>query len=81
MASGLSVPALATAVMVTLEHRKHPTATLLTSDCKGRSSTCYKFNMLTPRGYGIFFTKLRSGELVGFRSELDVAMARATVGT
>ena len=48
---------------------------------KDGSLTRYQFIMLTPRGYGIFFTKLHSGELVGFRSELDVAMARATVGT
>jgi type III restriction enzyme len=48
---------------------------------KDGSLTRYQFNMLTLRGYGIFFTKLRSGKLVGFRSELDVAMARATVGT
>jgi hypothetical protein len=47
---------------------------------KDGSATRYQFNMLTPRGYGIFFTKLRAGELAGFRSELDVAMARATVG-
>jgi hypothetical protein len=36
--------------------------------------------MLTPRGYGIFFTKLREGDLPDFRSALDVAMTRATVG-
>jgi len=47
---------------------------------KDGSATRYQFNMLTPRGYGIFFTKLREGELAGFRSELDVAMTRATVG-
>ena len=47
---------------------------------KDGSSTCYQFNMLTPRDYGKFFTKFRSGDLVGFRSELDVAMAKATVG-
>jgi type III restriction enzyme len=47
---------------------------------KDGSATRYQFNMLTPRGYGIFFTKLREGELAGFRSELDVAMAKATVG-
>ena len=47
---------------------------------KDGSVTRYQFNMLTPRGYGIFFTKLREGELAGFRSELDVAMTRATVG-
>jgi hypothetical protein len=41
----------------------------------------YQFNMLTPRDYGKFFTKLREGELAGFRSELDVAMAKATGAT
>jgi type III restriction enzyme len=41
----------------------------------------YQFDMLTPRDYGKFFTKLREGELVGFRSELDVTMARATGAT
>lgn len=40
----------------------------------------FHFYMLTPKDYGKFFTKLRSGDLVGFRSELDVAMAKATVG-
>jgi hypothetical protein len=44
------------------------------------SATRYQFNMLTPKGYGIFFTKLREGEFAGFRSELDVAITRATVG-
>jgi type III restriction enzyme len=37
----------------------------------------YQFNMLTSRGYGTFFTKLREGDLLGFRSELDVVMAKA----
>ena len=41
-------------------------------------ATRYQFNMLTPRDYGKFFTKLRERELAGFRSELDVAMAGAT---
>lgn len=40
--------------------------------------TRYQFNMLTPRDYGKFFTNLRTGELAGFRSELDVVMAEAT---
>ena len=47
---------------------------------KDACSTRYQFNMLTPKDYGKFFTKIREGELAGFRSELDVAMARATVG-
>jgi type III restriction enzyme len=41
-------------------------------------SVRYQFNMLTPRDYGKFFTKLREYDLAGFRSELDVAMAKAT---
>lgn len=35
----------------------------------------YQFNMVSPKDYGKFFTKLRKKELVGFRSELDVAIA------
>jgi hypothetical protein len=31
------------------------------------SATRYQFDMLTPRGYGIFFTKLREGDLAGFQ--------------
>jgi hypothetical protein len=34
--------------------------------------------MLTPRGYGKFFTKLRERDLAGFSSELDVVMAKVT---
>jgi hypothetical protein len=41
--------------------------------------------MLTPRDNGKFFTKLqtklREGELAGFRSELDVVMAKDTGAT
>lgn len=48
---------------------------------KDGSSTRSQFNMLTPRDYGKFFTKLREGELAGFRSGLDVAMAKATGAT
>lgn len=36
--------------------------------------TRYQFNMLTPRDYNKFFTKLRQGDLIGFRSELDVTI-------
>jgi len=36
----------------------------------------YQFNMLTQKDYGKFFTKLRNRELVGFRSELDVALTK-----
>jgi type III restriction enzyme len=41
-------------------------------------SVRYQFNMLTPQDYGKFFTKLREGELAGFRSELDVVMVKTT---
>jgi type III restriction enzyme len=44
-------------------------------------ATHYQFNMLTPRDYGKFFTKLREGELPDFRSELDVVMAKAAGAT
>ena len=44
---------------------------------KAEVATRYQFNMLSPKDYGKFFTKLREGELVGFRSDLDVAMAKA----
>ena len=37
----------------------------------------YQFNMLSPKSYNVFFQKLRDGELVGFRSELDVVMSGA----
>lgn len=37
----------------------------------------YHFNMVTPKDYNMFFTKLREGELVGFRSQLDVAVMKA----
>ncbi|MBV1726498.1 MAG: hypothetical protein KUA32_00560 [Candidatus Desulforudis sp.] len=41
----------------------------------------YQFNMLTPQDYGKFFTKLRSRELIGFRSELDVVLAKSAKAT
>jgi hypothetical protein len=44
---------------------------------KDGSVTRYQFNMLTLRDYGKFFSKLREGDLVGFRSGLDVATAKA----
>ena len=47
-----------------LEHAKIPTR--------------YQFNMMSPKGYNVFFQKLREGELVGFRSALDVAVANAS---
>jgi type III restriction enzyme len=37
----------------------------------------YQFNMISPRNYNIFFQKLREEGLVGFRSELDVAVEGA----
>lgn len=40
-------------------------------------STRYQFNMVSPKDYGKFFTMLRQQDLVGFRSDLDVAMTTA----
>lgn len=37
----------------------------------------YQFNMISPRSYAALFQNLREGSIVGFRSELDVAMAKA----
>lgn len=45
---------------------------------KAGVKTTYYFNMLTPKDFSKFFTKLRNGEAAGFRSELDVAVARAS---
>jgi type III restriction enzyme len=39
--------------------------------------TRYQFNMVTPRDFGKYFTKLRDKQLEGFRSELDVKIAQA----
>lgn len=39
--------------------------------------TRYQFNMISPKNYNVFFQKLRDGEVVGFRSELDVTMTKA----
>ena len=39
--------------------------------------THYQFNFLLPRSYNGFFQLMRGGGLVGFRSELDVALRRA----
>jgi hypothetical protein len=47
---------------------------------KEQLPTRYQFNMISPKDYGKFFTKLRKRELAGFRSELDVAMRRAQSG-
>jgi type III restriction enzyme len=40
-------------------------------------STRYQFNMLSPKSFNVFFQKLREKELGGFRSALDVIMAKA----
>jgi type III restriction enzyme len=41
-------------------------------------SSRYQFNFLTPKNYGVFFQKLRDNDLMDFRSELDVALAKAS---
>ncbi|MGB7540404.1 MAG: hypothetical protein WBM28_00105, partial [Burkholderiales bacterium] len=43
---------------------------------KDKIPTRYQFNMISPKSYNVFFQKLRDGGLAGFRSELDVAVAR-----
>lgn len=40
----------------------------------------YQFNFLTPKDYNKFFQQMRNGELLGFRSELDVALGKAMSG-
>ncbi len=45
-----------------LEKEKHPTR--------------YQFNMLTPKDFNKFFNQLKNTDLVGFRSELDVAILK-----
>lgn len=47
---------------------------------KEKISTRYEFNMISPKSYNVFFQKLRDGGLAGFRSELDVAVARTGNG-
>jgi type III restriction enzyme len=39
--------------------------------------TRYRFNMVSPKSYNIFFQKLREESLSGFRSELDVVLSKA----
>jgi type III restriction enzyme len=39
---------------------------------KEKIPTHYQFNMVTPRDFGKYFTKLMDAQLEGFRSELDV---------
>jgi type III restriction enzyme len=41
-------------------------------------TTRYQFNMISPKSYNVFFQKLREAGLTGFRSELDVVVARAS---
>lgn len=36
----------------------------------------YQFNMISPKSYNVFFQKLRDSGVVGFRSDLDVAMTK-----
>jgi len=42
---------------------------------KNGISTRYQFNMVTPRDFGKYFTKLKDAQLEDFRSELDVKIA------
>lgn len=43
---------------------------------KEKIATRYQFNMVSPKDYGKYFTKLREGQLEGFRSELDVKISQ-----
>jgi type III restriction enzyme len=44
---------------------------------KAKIQTRYQFNMISPKNFNAFFQKLRNGDAVGFRSDLDVAMTKA----
>lgn len=44
---------------------------------KAKITTRYQFNMISPKNFNAFFQKLRAGDAVGFRSDLDVAMTKA----
>jgi type III restriction enzyme len=44
---------------------------------KTKNPTRYQFNIISPKSFNIFFQKLRDGGVVGFRSDLDVAMTNA----
>lgn len=44
---------------------------------KEKLSARYQFNFLTPKDYNRYFQKLRINDIVGFRSELDVALSNA----
>ncbi|MGQ0503707.1 MAG: DEAD/DEAH box helicase [Myxococcaceae bacterium] len=41
---------------------------------KSGNETRYQLNFLTPKSFNAFFQKMRAGDLVGFRSELDVIL-------
>jgi type III restriction enzyme len=44
---------------------------------KAKIPARYQFNMISPKNFNVFFQKLRAGDAVGFRSDLDVAMTKA----
>ena len=44
---------------------------------KEKIPTRYQFNMISPKSYNVFFQNLRDGGVIGFRSDLDVAMTKA----
>ncbi len=44
---------------------------------KAKIPTRYQFNTISPKSYNVFFQKLRDGGVVGFRSDLDVAITKA----
>jgi type III restriction enzyme len=39
-------------------------------------SARYQFNFLSPKSFGVFFEKLRKNDLAGFRSDLDIVLAK-----
>lgn len=45
---------------------------------KAKIAARYQFNMISPKNFNAFFQKLRASDAVGFRSDLDVAMTRAS---
>jgi type III restriction enzyme len=44
---------------------------------KAKIPTRYQFNTISPKSYNVFFQKLRDGEVVDFRLDLDVAITKA----
>jgi type III restriction enzyme len=44
---------------------------------KAKIPTRYQFNTISPKNFNAFFQKLRDGDAIGFRSDLDVAMTKA----